>query len=142
MVGYDDVILFKDELKSYRRLNIKKLRLRVELDKVQYDMTNVKAIQYDKEPGGSHDSTSIVIALLPKKEKIEEELSIIEARLNYVDKVLSLMTPQDKSVIIDIYLNGISYEDMAGKEHYSTRGLKKKVNKMIKSALGELENVI
>lgn len=138
MIGQDDVILFKDELKSYKRLNIKRLRLKAEIEKVIYDMENVKAIKYDKETSGGSNNSNIIIDLLPKKEQLEEELAITESRIAYVDKVLKLMSPHDKNMLVNIYINGISYEQMALQEHYSEIGLKKKVNSIIKSILSIL----
>lgn len=135
MSAYNEVILFKSELKNLRLLKTRLAILQAELEQVIYLQENVRAIDPSKEAIGGGSDENIVIKYIERKDSLIHDIEVIEYRIKWVEDILSCLSENNRKIVEDIYIYGMSYDDVAEREGYSTIGMKKHVNILLKSIL-------
>lgn len=136
------VRLFKDDLKNIRILLNELDELEERLDTIQYIMNGVSGLDPSKEISSNAFPTSgnNVIANMKEKEMIIKKIESYRSRVEFVNEVLSHMSAEDKSMVIDIYVLGKKFIDLAKDNNYSERSMKYYIDKKIKFALSTIKN--
>lgn len=138
----DDLKALKRELRNYQIYKKKLKEIRREIDRVEYDMTGVKAIQTD----GTHGSTNPqqkanhFYDLSNKLEMLRIRETRYQLSIAYIDWVMCHLGHRDAKLgITEVYLKGSTLRDAADKLNYSKSALDRKMNKALKGALNRME---
>lgn len=113
---------FISEMSNYNFYKNKLNSLKEQIEDCWYEMTGVKAVRYDRQVTMSYNPelSSKKRDMLSKKiDKLEKEKLRINMQLNYLDKILKQCRKKQRQAIIDIYANGLRYEDVAKKLNMS-----------------------
>lgn len=136
MSNYDEVIIFKEHLKNLNRYKSRINELELELMALEYKQEGVSAIDTAKEP--THigiDRGAAIIQLTEPIDRLRSRINTLKSLVVFVEYVLDTMTDQERAILIGIYQNNVTYAEMAGKVGYSQDGLRKYVNRLIKSRI-------
>lgn len=136
MNNLDEVIIFKDNLKNLKRYKSRIEHLKAELFVAEHNQIGVYGVDTSKETSSSSTPRdSIIIGYINRIDILKSRINAIQMQINYIEWVLNLMDEQDRNMIYDIYVKGVSYYEMSLRVGYSETGLKRKVNEIIKSVL-------
>ena len=135
----DKVLSFKCDLENYKHIKALLNERKQELTEVIYLMQGVKAVQTSGMPHGQPDNKSRVIQFMPRKEFIEQEIVRLVDRIAYVDDVLECMAEFEKSVLLQHYFKGKTYQEIADEKNYSQSWLREKVSREIALAIWRYE---
>lgn len=133
----DDVAMFKDLLRNYKKSIIALDFLYRELEENNYNQQGVKGVDFSKEPSNhvAGDRHKQIMRYTEPIDVVTNRIQALENDIIYVDYILSLMDEQDKDIVRKIYMHGLSHYELGLRLGYSESGMKKKVNNIIKSAL-------
>lgn len=129
-----DVEIIKNELASYE-LYKKYLDYLEELrDNVEYDLSNVKAVQYDKIGGNNANEHAIAMKqhqMRDMLESIDIEITITQYKINWIDRLLDCVEGKEKEIMLDIVAK-TKYQDMTQKYGLTSTGsMAKLINEII-----------
>ena len=116
---------FKKLLGSYYDYLNSAQQLKGEINLIIYDMENVKAIQYDKEPSSfnAQFAQERMLDLIEKKAEKELELEYTTTAIRLIELKLSKMDEEDKELCLNILNKKITYEEAGKKKGYSKNGM-------------------
>ncbi len=125
-----EVRRFFYNLRRMTRLRQSMLRIK---DRTLHDMSQLRAVRYDatKVSGGTEsDISRILIAVEAKEEENTRTIArlsmeIADAKAEAFTLIGHCDTPMQKAVIIDRWLNDLSWEQMEQMHHYSSRHLER-----------------
>ena len=130
-----EVKQFKRDLESY---NFWKERVRKLDNLIQYcyDMLGgVHSPNLTDPPAFSPPDKEMEYKIRAEIEKHEEKKRKTQERIDETDAVLSRIPGEEREIVIEKFLHGALYSDLAVKYNYSHNTIKKKVNKAIEEAL-------
>lgn len=135
-----EIILFKDDLKHIHLLEGKVKRLKAEIDAIQYELENVKAIDLTNEKVKSVYTNPLIRKehLIDKRDRLTSQQNYLEDRIERVYIILDNLPSKDRQAIIDIYVNNRTYAEVSQEHFYSIKGMQKHINRMLKSTMEEL----
>ncbi len=129
---------FKDELKHYTenvdQLRNARLRL-VEVTNASLGINSPSSISNVKLENVRDPYQNKKVDYIIAIDEIKKEIGSLEWRIEYVDKTLDNMLMKDREIIRSIYIRSKHYNQVALNSFLSERGLKKRVNKIIREAL-------
>ena len=132
----DMVILFRAELRNLTLLENLLDYKKKQLDKILYQMQGVRGIDPSTEHTGEGTDFDRILDLMPKKDELMNDIAMLTIRIQNIYKILDTMNEEDRRLITEIYVNGVTFEEMSQKEGYSVRQLKRKAHKILKMSLG------
>lgn len=132
---------FVAHLKSLRAYNESTKKLKIDVYVLEYDLEGVKAIRYDKIPGSYNPSYNNEKQLEKIDEynevlqKLNKEEKIMLETLELVKKPLETMPKYLKNMVIEKYIDGVSFDDLGRKYGYSERGMSKMLKREVEKYL-------
>ncbi|MGL5244216.1 MAG: hypothetical protein ACRC7R_03405 [Sarcina sp.] len=111
-------------LKNYNILNIAVKNIEEDIEILDEELTDLKAISYDSEIKGSYFTNDRNNNLLYKKSIQEENLKITKLKINHIDNILDKMNdkfPEETEFIKQRYFKGLEMEEFVDLFHRSIR---------------------
>lgn len=138
MVEKKDIEAFKNELKNltYYKKKIKEVEERIEV--LEYDMQNVKGVNYTKQQGTPNLAASEKkkLAMSDKLERLQKEKKKWVRKERELEFVLGKMEKTDRHVVERAIVNGEKYRDLCDEFGIkNTSSLYNAVNNAIADAL-------
>ena len=117
----EEIRAFKNTLRNYNFFKKEIDRLEKEIEYLYSIMGGSTAINYDgmryaQKPGQ-------FFVKMEKKDRLEYKKNSYEATITMCDNVLSKVSNKIRNCLIEIYINGSSFEKIAKKNDYSSSGL-------------------
>ena len=128
---------FKRELENYHR-NIENIeKLKEELDEIDYEMSGVKGVRYDKERASFNPELARkwFYYLSEKRSEKELELEYLIASSRMVENKLRKLPEEDKDICMKIIAEGISAEKVRIEKGYSRSGIWKRIKRELTKIL-------
>lgn len=132
----DDVRAFKNELRNYNYYLSRIVTLANSIEFVFERLGGVRGIDPSKEPIHAMPDPDLEWKLRDQIEIYEAEKRRYEAKAGEIDQVLSRMETSVREAVIEVYANGKTVMKVADKMYLSPSGLKRRIDKAIKKALG------
>lgn len=129
---------FKNELKNLEYYKESLTKVSDSLSLNWYELTGVKGVQYDKQRGAFNKDIADKrkYYLLGKIEAQEQEKRRLQANVQYIEDVLSLIKDQEiREAIVNIYVHKKTFRKEAKKHYMSHVTLYNQINKQLKEAL-------
>ncbi len=128
---------FKNELRNYEYYKITLNVVNEKLKVVWYELTGVKAIQYDKQPSspGKKEMTAREINLRKKIDMLEYQKARLENQINYIEDVLGMLDSETRLACLDVYVKKRKIVDVSQELYISPSGLYKQINRNLMKAL-------
>lgn len=127
--------MIEDELKYYNCLCYRIRILTDKIDALEYDLTGVKGINYDKPIAtGSQDPLLKRIRFIEKSDNIERlkiALKVEVAHKDIIDDMLKKLSPEDYELIKLKYIEDLTYEAVADLKHYDKGTMFRKIKSII-----------
>lgn len=124
---------FKRQIKCYRDCRDTLSKCYQKLDEVWYRFSGVSAIRYDKIPTMPSQSAieQMKLAYSSKVETIEKEIARCKNQLDYLEYLLMQIEEDTRDAILEIYVDGHRYSDVAKKHFISKSGLQSRITNAI-----------
>lgn len=128
---------FKKILGNYRNYLIDINTIKEEIDCLWYELSGVKAINYNKQPSSFNPSLSAMkkLELLDKLEDKQLELEVTQKSIILIERKLSKLSKEDKEVCVRILCDKESNEKVGMEKGYSHNAMWKKVRKALEKVL-------
>ena len=129
---------YKNELKNLEFYKESLQRVNDSLSYAWYELTGVKGIRYDKQPGSYNKEIADKrkYYLIAKIEHQEEEKRRLTANIKYIEDVLKEVKDQEiREAIVNIYVHKKTFRKEAKKHYMSYVTLYNQINKELKEAL-------
>ena len=128
-----------NEFINYSPWKKQKEELCLEIEAIDRQLYEVRGINFDGIPqkNKNNDYESRLIELLTKKQKLLEQIDFIQCKEEFVNKLLSYMSIDDKEFIFKslIYRSAYDTNDSIGTRNEITEsGVRYKVNTIVKKA--------
>ena len=133
-----DVEAFKKELANY---NYYKRNLEGTLELIQINedlLSNLHGFDPSRPHFPSHTvwvETDTFRRISDELERLNKRKVLREAQIEYIEEILSKMTPEMKEACIEIYSNNRSYAEIGRLNHYSKTGLWFRIKSELDKAL-------
>lgn len=104
------------------------------LDDIWYQLTGVKGVRFDSVRGTDFNDYKKVSAFEDQEADIrkwEKVRAIAQANLSRVNSIIVQLDEEDRECVIQIYVNGESYEKIAQRVHMSVSGLYAKLERAL-----------
>lgn len=114
--------MFKDEVKHIYDLMDKQRRIEGEIELIEYDLANVKGVDYSKISGGAYNQSAIEqkrLALIEEKEKKEKEMKRVKENINAICVVLNNMTNEERALILETLAEKRTYRQVCKERNIS-----------------------
>lgn len=132
----DDVRAFKNELRNYNYYLSRIVTLANSIEFVFERLGGVRGIDPSKEPIHAMPDPDLEWKLRDQIEIYEAEKRRYEAKAGEIDQILNKMETSVREAVIEVYANGKTVMKVADKMYLSPSGLKRRIDKAIKKALG------
>ena len=133
-----DVEAFKNELKNLRYYQKKVEILSNEISLMEYEMANVKGVDYSKQGGNNYNPIAVEekrLAMIEKYEKLLKKKKNVKMRINDIYEVLNRMETDDRLLVIEVVANKVKYREVCDRLGISTSVLHSRINEIIENAL-------
>lgn len=132
----DDVRAFKNELRNYNYYLSRIVTLANSIEFVFERLGGVRGIDPSKEPIHAMPDPDLEWKLRDQIEIYEAEKRRYEAKAGEIDQILGKMETSLREAVIEVYANGKTVMKVADRMYLSPSGLKRRIDKAIKKALG------
>lgn len=124
---------FKDEMKYYAWLKYSIELMSNKLEVLEYDMSGVKGVDYEKEKASSSDEAKAErrLNLIEEYNELLSKIDEYQKRLDRLDEVLDKMTFYEKQMFLQIYEERLSYQEVANRFYISKAGLFYRMNRVL-----------
>ena len=132
-----DYRTFKNELENYYSY-IKEIdELKEEIDNIIYEMSGVKAVNYQKIPMNANPELSHerLLELIEKKEEKEKEIERLNLNVKAIENALSKMDARDKKMCIDLIAKKGNAYKLGDEYGYTRSGVWARVRREIEHIL-------
>ena len=137
MANKRDVEAFKNELKNLPYYRQKLREIYDNLDTLEYEMANVKGVDYSKQMGNPNEyATQLkILSMIEKHEELEQKKNTYLLKVREINDVLKRMEDEDRELVVDVVAHGRKYRDVCEKLGISTSVLHYRINEIIEEAL-------
>jgi len=120
--------VFKKELESYQSLLDDLKRIDEQIKVLEYKFENVKAIQYDKQPGTMNESAieEKRLEMIDRISSKMEDYQSVMRKIKAIDDDIALLS-HDSQYICNLSKKGKSYEQIGKELGYSKVGIYLKI---------------
>lgn len=128
-----DYQTFKNETSNLKAYYKSIRELEEERERLFYELTGVKGIQYDKQPSSYNQemSESYRLELIEKIEQTEKEIAYTMQTIERYEKRISRL-PSDIREIVDLlFIHGKTFKEVGEMTGYSDNGLHYRIKKEI-----------
>lgn len=110
----EEVDAFKNELKNLRFYEKKIREFKEKKEVLEYEMQNVKGIDYSKQSGTYNESSVNFkrLAMIDEMEWIEKQIEYWEAKVVPIRKVLNRMNKEDRKLVTDVVTRKRTYKSV------------------------------
>lgn len=110
----EEVDAFKNELKNLRFYEKKIREFKEKKEVLEYEMQNVKGIDYSKQSGTYNESSVNFkrLAMIGEMEWIEKQIEYWEAKVVPIRKVLNRMNKEDRKLVTDVVTRKRTYKSV------------------------------
>lgn len=117
----ESIKAFKNEIQCYNYYNQRIKEINNDIKDTYYLLSNVKAIRYDKVKTTYNKEVDSKIRdqLSRKIEELEQSKVRYETQINHLNKIIKQCNEDIQKIIIDIYANGMKFEDVANEYNSS-----------------------
>lgn len=131
----EDIVAFKYELRNRNYYRAQIVKKEEEASDLWYLLSGVKAVRTDQVriTPNSHDIAEHRNRLTSMISKLENDIKFLEQKLRYIDSVLNQIPEETRTMMIDIYCDGATYDDEAIKTHWSRSAIQYHINKVLKA---------
>lgn len=129
---------FKDELKHLNDYMNEVRRLEGEIETLEYEMENVKGIDYSKQSGSYNEQAAMnkILGMIERKEILEKRKKITKEKINYIGDILKKMSEEDRTLLIEVIADRRTYKQVCKERNISnTSTLYVMINSIIEEAL-------
>lgn len=129
-----EIVAFKNELRNYRFYESKIKELTQEINKIYYELTGVKGICYDRQPGSTSPEAKSgkMYDSYNKIDALSSKLSVYKAKFNSLECVLNKLDCDAKKLIINVYVEGKTYRELSEIMKLSPSAIHYEVTKHLK----------
>jgi hypothetical protein len=131
----ESVRAFKNELRNYRFYIERAVELEDKIEFLYDRLGGVRGIDPSKEPLHIMPNRDIEWKIRDDISKLDAQMSLVRAKIRYVDQILAKMEEPVKTAIICVYIDKKKTDVVAVQMWISPSGLMKKMNKAIEEAL-------
>lgn len=129
----DGIEQFKRDLRSLTYYKGKRDEMQDKLLELSRIMHEPRANRYDHEIGGKPYN---YVGLMEREDALKQELSFYELMIQRIGNMLErIENPEDRNLLIDIYIHKTSYAKLAMQRYMSERNLKYYVDNIIAKIL-------
>lgn len=129
----DKINYAKSELRNYKFLAkaLKGAENRVE--EIIAAIENYKTSPIVIEGEGSSGSTKSYrnAELHDRLERRQQEYDAIKFRVDKIEQFLDALDDEDREIVVDVYVDGMTIGDVASNNNYSEIGMKKKIDRIL-----------
>jgi len=133
--------MIEDELKYYNSLCARIKMLQDKVEALEYDLTGVKGVNYDKVIAfGSTDPLIKRLKFIDQCDnidKLKEILEVEQAHKDIIDNMLKQLNDKERELIRLRFIKGLSYEEIAKRKNYD----KGNTHRIIKRIIKKLNNM-
>ena len=117
--------IFTANLRNMREMRRELKKIEDELEVILYDMTGVKGIRYDNTPVSFNPSLSALKQLegIERYDELLRERNYLQTAIAQTEECMEGMPTRLKSMLIDLYVHGLTYKKAGEKYGYSDYGL-------------------
>lgn len=117
----ESIKAFKNEIQCYNYYNQRIIEINNDIKDNYYLLSNVKAIRYDKVKTSYNKEVDSQIKdqLSRKIEELEQAKKRYEIQIEHLNKIIKQCDKDIQKMIIDIYANGVRFEDIANEYNSS-----------------------
>lgn len=110
----EEVDAFKNELKNLRFYRKKIKEFREKKETLEYEMQNVKGVDYSKQSGTYNQSAVEMrrLAMIGEMEWIEKQIKKWAEKEKAITEVLDQMQADDRKLVLDVVANKKRYKDV------------------------------
>ena len=132
-----DYKTFKNELENYYSYKKEISKLKEEIENIIYEMSGVKAINYQKIPMNANPELAHerLLELIEKKEQKEKEIERLSLNIKAVENTLSKMSANDKQMCIDLIAKKGNVYKVGYEYGYSKSGMWSRIKREIEHIL-------
>ena len=131
----EEVRAFKNELRNYN-FYLSQERTLVNSIEFLYDrLGGVRGIDPSKEPLHIAPNKEMEWKLRDEISALDAKLSVLRAKINYIESILTKMDIDGRTAVIDVYACRHRMEDECWTYDYSPQGFNHYLNRVIKEAL-------
>lgn len=133
-----DVQIFINNLKSLKSLEKNIKRLQAEIGIIDHNMMNVHSMDLSKLRVNTNNKANFRHDLIDKKDPFIEAIKLNEQIIERTRMILMQLDKDDRKALVDLYVDNKTWVDVSREQHYSVKGLQKRLRRSIKSAIMEL----
>lgn len=117
--------MFIAMLKNKKMIDRSIDRLNSELEVLNHHETGVKGINYTITPSSTNVSLKALkrLEIIDRIEEIEKEIELLEMMNAKTNELLSMMPEDLQTMLLEKFIKGMTYEQMARKYNYSPAGV-------------------
>ena len=125
--------LFKLELKNYQNYLHYRENLLGIIDAVEYDLTGVKGIRYDKIPTSQNPSLSEErkLYLIEKLEDLRKELKRVDLNIEHTEKLMESLNDEELEMVTLVLVEHETLRRVASRLYISHPALSKRIRKIL-----------
>ena len=129
----DELYIFKSDLKMLTHLERQYNAVKAELDEMEYILQGVHGIDQSRiRNNKSHKDKRI--ELIEKKDHKQKYAHELKQRIDHTYSVLNSFTPEIKNILMDVYIKGVTIDNMSLKLNYSYSSVKRLIDRKIRDA--------
>lgn len=131
-----DYKTFKNEISNLKAYYKSLAEIKDEIEKLNYDLTGVKGVRFDRQPASYNQSLSewYRLDLIEKIESKEKELDYTELAIKRYEANLKRLPKEIRYAVKQIFINGETFAETGEKLGYTDAGLhyviKKEIEKL------------
>lgn len=131
-----EVRVFKRELRNLREYELKLKGANELIDRLYYELSGLKAIDYSKIPVHTPEDFSVKQRIYDELDKQKDRKEVLKVKINSIYEVLEGMPEDLRDAAVRVFADGERLEKIAREEFYLTdKGLLYRINKAIKFSL-------
>ena len=125
--------LIQNELRSYKGYLKYREELKERIDQIQHELTGLKAIRYDKEPGTFNMEAyeQRRLGLIDRKDILEGELFRVNMNIDYIERFIDTVQEEDKG-IVEMLINNETYEKAGERMYLTVSGIQHRLRRFSK----------
>lgn len=124
-----------DDLRKYISLNQLKKQIMYQIKCLQEDISTIHAVSYDTvlSQTNTNSNESRLIKYLEQKNLLLEEFDRVVTYQIYVETILDfkVINAKERMIMKDIFINGLTFKDVATKYYYNETSVYKFVYRVI-----------
>lgn len=130
---FRSIDMLRNEIRNYRKYVQYKADLLDTLDRLNYELTGVKGVRYDKAPSVFNPTLSSEKrqAISDKIDWFESELNRVDTQIRYIDSVLDRLTKEESELITYVLIEGHTEQEAGDKWYLTNSAISKWITRIL-----------